>query len=139
MTTREVFRFWVARPPAQLRANAAGYSWGGKNRLGREYGDQEGLAILAQVSAAALQLGPFKQGRLSSVHYFSRQVADADNCVADLKPVIDLLKVANKGTGKRYRLGIINDDRHLEIAAPKRVGNDHEHAGRIHILLEVWT
>lgn len=134
---REIVRFWVAAPPRQLTANARG-CWGAKQRLGTEYAQQQGTAILAQIPPAVMAARPFTGGRLSSIHFFSRQVADADNCIATLKPIIDILKVATKATGKRYCLGLIDDDRHLEVASPGRQGNDGREAGRIMIQLELW-
>jgi len=134
---REIVRFWVQAPPKQLTANAR-TSWGAKHRIGREYAEEAGQAILAQIPPAIMAARPFTGGRLSSIHFFSRQVGDADNCIATLKPIIDILKVATKATGKRYCLGLIDDDRRLEVASPGRQGNDGREAGRIMIQLELW-
>jgi hypothetical protein len=138
---RLTFTFTVKRPPDILTPNAHGRSaWQLKHRVGTAYAQEIGESIFAQIGGwPALHSAPWENGRLANIHYFRGVEADADNCVATLKPIIDVLKVATIRTGNRYRLGILRDDRKLEVLAPVRMASaGRELAGQIRLVLEVW-
>ncbi len=134
----ETYDFWVDRPPDTLSANSRA-GWGAKHSAAAAYQLEQGQSVFAQITAAGKSIPrtPYRYGRLSTSHLFSRHAADGDNCVAVLKPIIDMLQVANYRSGNRYRLGIIRDDRDLETERPTRVSYT-KGGGRIHCVLEVW-
>jgi len=136
---RRTFTFIIGRPPEVLGANSRA-PWQVKHRRGRAYAADVGEEIFLQIGGwPALHCAPWENGRLASTHYFRGAVGDADNCVAGLKPIIDVLKVATPRTGQRYQLGILRDDRRLEVLAPERVPSAGKAlAGYIKIKLEVW-
>lgn len=136
---RLTFSFTVRRPPESLGGNTRA-PWQAKHRVGGAYAREIGESIFAQIGGmTALHCAPWENGCLASTHYFRGAMADADNCVAALKPIIDVLKVAGAGTGKRYRLGILRDDRRLEVLAPDRIPSaGRQLAGQVRIALEVW-
>lgn len=141
MKPLRTFVFTVKRPPDILTPNAHHRSaWQLKHRVGVSYAQEVGESIFAQIGGwKGLEGGPWENGRLASEHYFRGVMADADNCVGSLKPIIDVLKMAEVRTGKRYRLGILRDDRLLEVLAPERVPSAGAvTAGTVRITLEVW-
>ncbi len=135
----ERYEFVVDRPPDSLSANSRA-GWGAKHSAAAAYQLEQGASVLAQITAAGKRIPrvPYEFGRLSTSHIFSRHAADGDNCVAVLKPIIDMLQVATRGSRERYRLGIIKNDRKLETEQPTRVSYSRSGAGRIRCVLEVW-
>lgn len=114
--------FTVPYPPSGLLPNSRAF-WGAKQKAGREYADLAGMIIMAAMREAGLALPrPYLHGLLATTHHFTRHPADPDNCVGALKPLIDVLQAVTKASGKRFRLGIIENDRYLEVAQPGRRG-----------------
>lgn len=137
-----VLRFTVPYPPPPLLPNARAH-WSAKQKHGRDYATMAGAAIVVWLQRAGHvkpgQKWPsgFQHGRLATTHHFTRQAADPDNCVGALKPLIDVLQVATKASGARYRLGIIENDRNLEVLPPER--RAFSPCGKsIDCVLEVW-
>lgn len=134
----ERYDFVVDRPPDVLSANSRA-SWGKKHSAAAAYQLEQGRSVFAQITSAGKSIPrtPYRYGRLTTSHLFTRHAADGDNCVAVLKPIIDMLQVADRRSGKRYRLGIIKNDSKLEVERPTRVSYTRG-GGRIRCVLEVW-
>jgi DNA invertase Pin-like site-specific DNA recombinase len=110
------YTFTVAIPPAPLLPNGRA-AWQVKAAVAKKYSAEVGESINAQLLAAGLGgWAPARNARLIAKFYCRGQAPDPDNRVAILKPIIDVLQVANARSRSRYRLGLIEDDRRLEVA-----------------------
>jgi len=137
-----IYHFTVPMPPEILRPNGRG-SWAAKQAFGKAYARQVGEAIHDQLVAAA-PTAPWpearKHGRLFATICCRGAAPDPDNRVGILKPIIDVLQVANRSTGKRYRLGLITNDRHLEVQPVEACAQDRALKESVIVLrLEVWN
>lgn len=130
-------RFTVPYPPLAVLPNSRAH-WAAKASAATKYGLEAGGAVMAYCAQQDLQLPmAYRHGRLATTHHFTRQAADPDNCVGALKPLIDILQMANKGSGVRFRLGIIENDRNLQVSEPVR--RPRSPLGKvIECVLEVW-
>ncbi len=136
---RRVFQLWVDRPPDVLSPNARAH-WSAKHRAMKSYGDSQGPSIVAQLIEQGWRSGsePYRHCTVGSSHFFTHHVGDADNCIAVLKPLIDLLEMGTRRSGARYRVSLIKNDKDAEVLPPTRTGYDPQKGGRIRLDLEVW-
>lgn len=132
------YTFTVAIPPAALLPNGRA-TWQVKAAVAKKYTAKVGESIQIQLLAAGMGgWAPARQGKLTAKYFCRGQAPDPDNCVAILKPIIDVLQVATLTSGSRYRLGLIENDRRLEVAPVSAVSFAGGVETMIECVLEVW-
>jgi hypothetical protein len=136
-----IYHFTVPMPPEILRPNGRA-SWQVKAQASKAYATVVGEAIRNQIVAAAPGAPwpePRKHGRLFATIHCRGSGPDPDNRVGILKPIIDVLQVANRASGNRYRLGLIENDRTLDVQPVEAVAQDRALKESVIVLrLEVW-